>query len=280
MPKAIVIAMIASLLFVFPIAYCICQTAEAGCGEEITVSQRLVAQDNSIVDADIVQVSVIRTGNVNAGGSSGGNSDDESGENSGGDSDEGSSSGDGPGEGNDAEPGGGSNNDRPGGGGESRGAPEDDSNGSPGGGIGEAEAMIAGQLSGNLAEAVVINEVHPRTEGAFERRDEMVELYNMGRDPVNVSLWYMKNMTGHVIGTIRDKEILPYGFLAVGVIGLTGDCQRVTLFDSRDNKIDSVIYIGARSHNGSCYARIPDGANIWEWAKCTLGSSNQQRYPG
>jgi hypothetical protein len=108
----------------------------------------------------------------------------------------------------------------------------------------------------------------------------MVELYNMGRSPVNVSLWYMKNMTGQVIGTIRDRQILPYEFLLVEVNGLRGDSQRVALFDSKDNKIDSVIYIGARSHNGSCYGRIPDGSNAWEWTKCTLGASNQQRYPG
>jgi hypothetical protein len=129
----------------------------------------------------------------------------------------------------------------------------------------------------NLSNPVVINEIHPCPEDAAEYGNERVELFNIGKSPVNVSLWYMKNMTGQVIGTIHDKEIPPFGFLVVEVTGLTGDYQKVTLFDSENNKIDSAIYIGARSHNGSCYVRILDGADIWKWATCTLGSSNQQR---
>lgn len=259
---------VALIIFAFPIAFCISQTAEAGLGNEITVSQRLVTDDNIIIDSDVVQVSIVKTGSPGFEDSSedstddgsGGNSDDESG----GGSDNGS--------------GGGSGGDQPGGSGNgSGGGPENNSGGSSGEGTDEAEGIMAGEILGNFARLVVINEVHPCPDRAVGFKNENVELYNTGRNPLNVSRWHLENITRHVIATIRNKEIPPHGFLAVEVTGLPGDAQGITLFDSANNKIDSVNYIGARSHNGSCYARIPDGEDIWEWTACTLGSSNRQR---
>jgi hypothetical protein len=281
----VVNVMIVSMLLAFPIAFYVGQTAGAGIGEEITVSQELTADDNSIINGDVYQASIVETGDTNSGDSSGGNSD-ESGENSGGSPDD--SSGDGTGDGSGDGSGSGSGGDNGAGtggssdGGQSGGSnsgsggtPQGNSVGSSGGGL--REAIMADHLLGNPANPVVINEVHPSLEEAAKYGNERVELFNMGKNPVNVSLWYMKNMTDQVIGTIRDKEIPPYGFLVVNVTGLTGDYQAVTLFDSGNNRIDSVIYFKARSHNGSCYARIPDGADAWEWTTCTLGSSNRQR---
>jgi hypothetical protein len=272
MLKLVVNAIIASVLLAFPIAFYISQTAEAGIGEKITVSQRLITEDNNIINGNIYQVSTVKTGDSNPGGSSGGNSD-EPGDDSGGNSGDGS--GNGSGEDNGTGTGGGSDEGHSGGSNSgSSGAPQDNSIEGSSEGFREAEAVISGQLLGSTASSVVINEVHPRLEAA-RYGNERVELYNTGNNPVNVSLWYMKNITGQVIGTIRDKEIPPHRFLVVDVVGLTGDYQAVTLFDSGNNKIDSVIYIGARSHNGSCYARVPDGMDTWEWAICTLGSSNR-----
>ncbi len=274
MQKTIAITAIACLLIVYPFIYFICQTTEAGIGDKITVSQRLTARDNCISDGDIVQESIARIRGAHPGGGPGGNSDDGSEENPGGDQGDGSDSGDDSDEGNDAGPGGGGSSD-------SNGPTEESSDESLSDETGTAGAASEGLMLGNPTEAVVINEVHPGQEGAFEDRDEMVELYNMGRNPVNVSLWYMKNMTGQVIGTISDKQTLPpRGFLVVEVNGLTGDSQRVVLFDSTDKRVDSVIYIGARSHSGLCFARMPDGLNNWEWAACTLGASNLWGNPG
>jgi hypothetical protein len=279
MLKLAVNAMIAAMLLAFPIAFCISQTTGAGIGEVTTVSQRLTAEDNNIINSDIYQVSTVKNGDTNHEGSSGGNSDEPE-ENSGGSS--GDSSGDGSGNGsggdNGAGTGGGSNGGQSGGNNSgSGGSPQDSSIGSSSEGFREAEAITSGQLLGNPVNPVVINELHPRPEETDQYGNERVELFNIGKNPVNVSLWYMKNMTGQVIGTIHDKVIPSSGFLVVNVTGLTGDYQTVTLFDPGSNKIDSVIYIGARSHNGSCYARIPDGASTWEWTTCTLGSSNRQR---
>ncbi len=264
MLKGIMAIAVASIIFVFTVAFCISQMAEAGCGNEITVSQRLATEDNIVIDSDIVQVSTVNTGDANFEDSSGDSTDDSSGGNSddesGGNSDNGSG-GDQSGDGGDG----------------SGGGTKDDSGESSSVEANEAEAIMAGDISGSFVKLVVINEVHPRPEWAAGNENESVELYNMGKNPLNVSQWHMENITRHVIATIRDKVIPPYGFLVVKVAGLPGDAQEVTLFDSANNKIDSVNYIGARSHNGSCYARIPDGADAWEWTKCTLGSSNWQR---
>ena len=267
MLKEIMAIAVASIIFVFTAAFCFSQTAEAGCSNEITVSQRLATEDNIVIDSDIVQVSTVNIGDANFEGSSGDSTDDSSGGNSddesGGNSDNGS--------------GGGSGGDQSGGGDGSGGGIDDDSGESSSVEANEDEAIMAGDISGSFDKLVVINEVHPRPDGAVGNENESVELYNMGRNPLNVSRWHMENITRHVIATIRDKVIPPNGFLVVEVAGLPGDAQEVTLFDSANNKIDSVNYIGARSHNGSCYARIPDGADTWEWTKCTLRSSNWQR---
>jgi hypothetical protein len=263
MLKLVVNAIIASVLLAFPIAFYISQTTEAGIGEEITVSQRLIAEDNNIINGNIYQVSTVKAGDSNLGGSSDGNSD-EPGDDSGGSSGDGS--GNGSGGDNGTGTGGGSDEGHRGGNSSgSGGTPQDNPIEDSSEGFREAEAVISDQPPGSTASPVVINEVHPRPEAkeAAKYGNERVELYNTGKNPVNASLWYMKNMTGQVIGTIRDKEIPPQGFLVVDVIGLTGDYQAVTLFDSGNNKIDSVIYIGARSHNGSCYARVPDGMDTW-----------------
>ncbi len=261
--KIIAIA-VATIIFAFPIAFCISQIAGAGLDNEITVIQRLVTDDNIIIDSDVVQVSIVETGGPGFEDSSEDSTDDGSGGNS------------------DDEPGGGFDNGSSGdqsnsGGNGPGGGPEDNSGGSSSEGTDEAEDIMAGEILGNFARLVVINEVHPCPDGAVGFKDESVELYNTGRNPLNVSRWHLENITRHVIATIQNKEIPPYGFLVVEVTGLPGDVQGVTLFDSADNKIDSVNYIGARSHNGSCYARIPDGEDIWEWTTCTLGSSNRQR---
>jgi hypothetical protein len=280
MLKLAVNVMIASMLLAFPIAFCISQTTGAGIGEKITVSQRIIAEDNTIVNGDIYQVSTVKTGDSNPGGSSGGNSD-EPGDDSGGSFDDGSDNGSGRDNGSGGDNGagtGGSSDEGHSGGSNSgsSGTHQDNSIEGSSEGFREAEVIISEQLLGSTANPVVLNEIHPRLEAA-RYEDEHVELYNTGKNPVNVSLWYMKNITGQVIGTIRDREIPPHGFLVVDVIGLIGDYQAVTLFDSGNTRVDSVIYMGARSHNGSCYARVPDGADTWEWATCTLGSSNRQR---
>jgi hypothetical protein len=274
MLKLVVNVMIASVLLAFPIAFYISQTDGAGIGEKITVSQQLIAGDNNIINGNIYQVSTVKSGDINPESGSGGNSD-EPGDDSGGSSGDGS--GNGSGGDNETGTGGGSDGGHSGGNNSgSGGTPQDNSIGSSSEGFREADAVISDQL-GSTANSVVINEIHPLPEEAAKYGNERAELYNTGKDPVNVNLWYLKNMTGQVIGTIRDKEIPPHGFLVVNMTGLTGDYQAVTLFDPGNNKVDSVIYIGARSHNGSCYARIPDGADTWEWATCTLGSSNRQR---
>lgn len=136
--------------------------------------------------------------------------------------------------------------------------------------IPEVELMVL--ASSDLS--IVINEIHPKTGTCATCGNEKVELYNMGDFPVNVNLWHLENITGYVIATIDNEAIAPHGFLVVNVTGLIGDRQKVTLFDTEANEIDSVMYTGAVPQNGLCYARILDGANNWEWIKCTIGSSN------
>ncbi len=259
MQKTISIIAMACILIVCPSVYFICQPTEAGVADKTTLDQRLAALDKYRSDGDIVQESIARIKGANPGGGPGGNGDDDSGENSEGDQGDGSdSSGDS-------------------GGDSYSGGPKVKSSG----GVTSDEIVTAGAMSEGLIldnpiEVVVINEVHPGQEGAFDNRDELVELYNMGRNPVNVSLWYIKNNTGRVIGTIPDNQILPpRGILIVEVTGLAEDSQRVGLFNSKDECVDSVTYVGARSHSGSCFARRPDGLSNWKWAECTLGGSNQ-----
>ncbi len=282
MQKTVVIAALACMLFAFPIFCCSIQISEAGNGNRFSISEHLVAQDNSIVGGEIVQVSVVQTGGQSDEESSSDNSSDEPGGNPEESNDGGSNSGDDPGSGDDSGDGSddgsgdgsGSGNDVDAGG------DADDSDGSSSEVTLKYESMVEDQLSNSLTETVVINEIRPGRETAPDGGRGIVELYNTGRNPANVSQWYMKNMAGQVIGTIGNKQIRPHGFLAVNVTGLEGDSQRVALFDSRDNKIDSVIYIGARSHKGSCYARMPDGANVWQWTKCTIRAPNQQGHQG
>lgn len=260
MQKTISIIAIACMLTVCPFIYFICQPTEAGVVDKTTLDQRLASLDKYRSDGDIVQESIARIKGANPGGGPG----DGSEENPGGDQGDGSDSGDDSGGSSDS------------------GGPKVKSSG----GVTSEETVTAGAMSEGLIldnpiEVVVINEVHPGQEGTFDNQDELVELYNMGRNPVNVSLWYIKNMTGQVIGTIPDNQILPpRGFLVVEVTGLIGDGQRVVLFDSKDEWVDSVNYVGARSHSGLSFARKPDGLNNWKWAGCTLGASNQWGNPG
>ncbi len=288
MLKAIISAMVAFMLFVFPVLFYISQTAESQDNNVYVASSQLVAEDNCIVGGDITQVSVIESGTPtsgdNSGGGSGGNNNGGgdnggSGGNSGGGSDEGngggSNGGSGGNGGSDGNGGsGGSNN-----GGSSGGSGEVPQSNSGGGSSvvsGGSDVVAPGQASGNSTGPVVINEIHPGIGASAKSGNGMVELYNPGNTPVNVNLWYLRNISGDVIGTINDQVIAPFGFLVVDVTGLTGDYQDVTLFDSGDNRRDFVMYTGAGSHNGLCYARIPDGADNWAWTACTLGSSNQQ----
>lgn len=276
MQKTIDIAVIACLLFAFSVTNLICPTAGAGIGERITVSQDLAVHDNCISDGSLTQVSEVNSGGTNEGGGPDEN-DDESDDDSGGGNDNPGGEDNGPGGGDDAGPGGDGGDDSNG----PKDEPSDETDENPSDETGSFETLTVGQGSGNPADAVVINEVHPVQKIAIDNKDEMVELYNAGRNPVNVSLWYIKNLAGQVIGTIPENRIIPpHGFLLVEVNGLIGDRQRVGLFNSMDEKIDSVIYLRAKSHEGLCYARIPDGSNNWEWTTCTLGSSNQRGSPG
>ncbi len=113
----------------------------------------------------------------------------------------------------------------------------------------------------------MINKITPHTETSTEDGKGEVELYNMGKAPVKINQWFMRDILGNIIGTIDNEEIAPSGFLAVGVTGLTRNYQEITLFDSGGSKIDSIMYTGAKYHNGLSYARVPDGANTWKWMK-------------
>ncbi len=201
MQKTMVIVVVACLLLIFPVAYFICQTADAGIGDKVTVSQCLAATDNYVSDSDILQRSTVLTGGANPEEVPRENSDEGSEENPGGDQGDDSDSGGDSDGGNDAGPGGGGN-DKPGSNDKPNVPPGDSSDEDSSEGTNNA-GSFAGGVSGNPPDAVVINEVHPGQEKDFENRDEMVELYNMGRSPVDVSLWYMINMTGQVIGTIH-----------------------------------------------------------------------------
>jgi len=123
---------------------------------------------------------------------------------------------------------------------------------------------------------IVINEIYPCTETCVQSGIGGIELYNKGSTPVNVSQWYLKNITGYVMATIKNEEIPPYGFLVVGVVGLTRNYQEINLIDTCGNKVCSVLYTGATYNYGSSYARIPDGGNMWKWMNSTLGYSNMQ----
>jgi hypothetical protein len=59
----------------------------------------------------------------------------------------------------------------------------------------------------------------PQQEHLQSREMEKMGLYSMRNTPVNVNLWYLKNATGQVMGTINDAEISPSGFLDVDVTG-------------------------------------------------------------
>ena len=123
---------------------------------------------------------------------------------------------------------------------------------------------------------VVINEIYPCTETCIKSGIGGIELYNTGNTPVNVSQWYLENITGYVMAPIKNEEIPPHGFLVVGVVGLTRNYQEINLVDSCGNKVCSVLYTGATYNSGLSYARIPDGGNMWKWMTATLGYSNMQ----
>ncbi len=282
------------MLFAFPVLFYVSQTAQGGDGNEYSASVDLVAEDNSIVGGDIAQVSAIDFGTPasednSGGGSNGGNEGGEGdGNNGGGDnggSDEGNgggsggndNGGDNGGSGGSSDNGGSGGNN--GGNGGSGGNPQDNSGGDSGGESGGSEIGTAGPTSINSSALILINEIHPDMDSSGKYANGKVELYNPGDSPVNLNQWYLQKFTGFTIGTINKQEIAPHGFLVVDVTGLTGNYQEITLFDSSANKKDSVTYSGAKSHIGSCYARIPDGADNWKWMTCTLGSPNRQETP-
>lgn len=203
-------------------------------------------------------------------GGSGGNSGGNDGSNSGG-----GNGGDSGGSGGNSGGNGGSDGDNGGNGGNGGSGGNNNGGGDSGGDSGESETGTAGPISNNSTVLVLINEIHPDIESSGNYANGKVELYNPGAAPVNLNQWYLSKLTGFIIGTINNQEIGPRGFLVVNVSELTGNYQEITLLDSNGKKRDSATYTGARSHNGSCYARIPDGGDSWKWTTCTLGYSNR-----
>ena len=68
--------MMASMLIAFPIVFYISPTVKGGNGNDVSVSQEFVAEDNTVTGGDITQVSSIQTGDPISGGDSGGNNID------------------------------------------------------------------------------------------------------------------------------------------------------------------------------------------------------------
>ncbi|MFB3763718.1 MAG: lamin tail domain-containing protein [Methanotrichaceae archaeon] len=274
MLKGIVTTIVAAMLFVFPIVFFISQTVVGGDGSEYSVSETLVAEGNTISGGDIAQISIIVTGDPVSGGNSGGNDNGGSGGNnndgSGGSSDQsnseasGGNSGGDPSGGNGGSNGGSSGNSNSAGSSNAAGSSASNGNYQGSGSSGGAEYAASGQLYYNSEKSVVINKIYPYTKTSTEYGSGKVELYNTGKASIDLNQWYMKNMTGYVIGMITHKKIAPSGFVVVDVTGLTTDRQGVTLYDSNGNKIDSVMYTGAQSHNGFSYARISDGVHVWK----------------
>lgn len=154
MLKAIITTMIASMLFVFPIVFCLSQTVVGGDGNSDVVNEQLVAEDNTITDGDVAQISVVETGAPVADGNSGGNggsgsnggSDDNGGNSNGGSGDNSGGTSDNSGGTSDNSGGSGSNSG--GSGDNSGGSSTDNSGGNSGGSSSGSNSDTSGGNSG------------------------------------------------------------------------------------------------------------------------------------
>ena len=125
---------------------------------------------------------------------------------------------------------------------------------------------------------VVINEVEGKDD---LNQTEYVEIYNRGREAVDVSGWYITDNKARTKGTdtqpIKKGTLIQPGQFIVFesddhyTFGL-GSADEVRLYDSNDKLIDS---IGWDKHAGGTYSRYPDGSATIEDGVQTKGSSNK-----
>lgn len=137
-------------------------------------------------------------------------------------------------------------------------------------------------FNGDLSDSVKITEIYPNTV-AGENEDEWIEIYNAGKDAVNLGNWTLSNIrkknSPFVISDAISLEPSEYFVFnkAETKITLNNEKDEVFLGDFNGNTIDSVPY--EKSKKGFSYALIRFGeGDEWEWVDEPTPSAQNQSY--
>jgi hypothetical protein len=177
--------------------------------------------------------------------------------------------------------------------------------------------QIEQQQTAPTVKNVVLNEFLPNpegteygidfgTDGDSKPKGEWVELYNNGNESVDLTDWYIKDLSGHIVNIISDNTvpsvatIQSHSWLVVYMndsILNNDEPEKIMLYDNNNNPVDSYEYDGtyycdeqptSGSKNldeavNSCttirpnksFARIPDGTGDWKDPIPTPGGPNK-----
>lgn len=151
-----------------------------------------------------------------------------------------------------------------------------------------AVAWILGSVQAHAG--VVINELLPNPDGP-EPGNELVEIFNTGPDPIDVTGWAIEDAATIDNSDIRARipedflpqygtgaSIAPGEFRVVGAEALNNTGDTVYLVFNRTDNLAAVVHsvsYGAAPAE-ECWANLPDGATPenFDWRTCTIGASN------
>ncbi len=126
--------------------------------------------------------------------------------------------------------------------------------------------------NGNLSKDILINEIFPHAK-KNDRRSEWIELYNNGKENVNLGNWRLDDSEGGSKPYVFPDTITikPGSFLVIAApqskIALNNEHDQVRLFDYMGKEIDHVEYEQAAA--GKSYVRTivtkEDGQKSVQW---------------
>jgi hypothetical protein len=126
-------------------------------------------------------------------------------------------------------------------------------------------------------KTVRINELLPDpVSPKQDSKDEAIELYNYGKNDVDLSGWKLQDLIGSTNIYVFGPNIMkPLSYLSIysstSKISMNNDGDKIQLFDSSDELISSTPNYG-KAKAGQSFMRLKDGT--WSWGSPTLNKVN------
>lgn len=144
---------------------------------------------------------------------------------------------------------------------------------------GTGRLLIASQL----ARQVKINEVELNPPGEDARAGQWIELYNPASFEIDLTGWTIAAKGLEKL--FRDKapiklpitgKLPPNSYLAVTLYKgvFLNYNETILLFDPMGNQVDKTPELSDELDDDTCWARYPDGSDVWRFQKCTKETAN------